>query len=307
MSSPPTHVCVSTPAWLHLLDISIFAISTHSILTHLYSLQHPLLFMLSLSIFATCHPKKGVATGRVSSAATKIALQRATATPQVTAAKLAYQTNRAAASRVRETPQETEARLADQRNGASASRASETPHETGSLAPKHNCVHELNLLIQNMLPTNNRTYKSVDVVMDPSQALLYPLEFLNSLEHTGITPRNLKLKVGVPIILLRNLHPSVLCNGTRLCVKNLYSHLIEATILTGCAKVRDVFIPRLPPILTDLSFDVKRIQFPVRLAFATSINKAQGQSPKIAGIHIQNPSFLHGQLYVVYSRVGYTT
>ena len=52
-------VCVSTPAWLHLLDISIFAISTHSVPTHVYSLQHPLLLMRSLSVFATCHPKKG--------------------------------------------------------------------------------------------------------------------------------------------------------------------------------------------------------------------------------------------------------
>ena len=55
-----------------------------------------------------------------------------------------------------------------------------------------------------------------------------------------------------------------------------------------------VFIPRIPPIPTDLSFDFKRIQFPFRLAFAMSLNKAQGQSLKIAGIHMQNPSFLHG-------------
>ena len=143
--------------------------------------------------------------------------------------------------------------------------------------------------------------------MDPSQALLYPVEFLNSLEHTGIPPRKLELKVGLPIILLRNLYSSGLCNGARLCVKNLYFHLIEATILTGCANVRDVFIPRIPPILTDLSFDVKMIQFPVRLAFATSINKAQGQSLKIAGIHMQNPNLLHGQLYVACSRVGHLT
>jgi len=143
--------------------------------------------------------------------------------------------------------------------------------------------------------------------MDPSQALLYPVEFLNSLEHTGIPPRKLELKVGLPIILLRNLYSSGLCNGARLCVKNLYFHLIEATILTGFAKLREVFIPRIPPILTDLSFDVKRIQFPVRLAFVTSINKAQKQSLKIAGIHMQNPRFLHGQLYVACSRVGHPT
>jgi len=89
-------------------------------------------------------------------------------------------------------------------------------------------------------------------------------------------------------------------------VKNLYSHLIEATILTGCAKGRDVFIPRIPLIPTDLPFNFKRIEFPVRLAFAMSTNKAQGQSLKIAGIHLQNPCFSHGQLYVAYSRVGHS-
>jgi hypothetical protein len=125
-----------------------------------------------------------------------------------------------------------------------------------------------------MLPTNSRTYTSVDVVMDPSQALLYPVEFLNSLEPTRIPPRNLQLKVRVLIMLLRNLDPPEMCNGTRLCVKNLYSHLIEATILRGCAKGRDVFIPQIPLIPTDWPFDFERIQFLVRLAFPMSINKA---------------------------------
>lgn len=35
---------------------------------------------------------------------------------------------------------------------------------------------------------------------------------------------------------------------------------------------------------TDMPFEFKRLQFPVRLAFAMSINKAQGQSLKVVGI-----------------------
>jgi hypothetical protein len=83
--------------------------------------------------------------------------------------------------------------------------------ERAILALKNNWIHTLNLQIQNLLLTNCRTYKSVDVVMDPSQAVLYPVEILNSLEPTGIYPHNLELKIGVPIMLLRNLDPLPTC------------------------------------------------------------------------------------------------
>jgi ATP-dependent DNA helicase PIF1 len=57
-------------------------------------------------------------------------------------------------------------------------------------------------------------------------------------------------------------------------------------------------------IPSDMPFEFKRLQFPVRLAFAISINKAQGQSLKVAGISLEAPCFSHGQLYVACSRVG---
>jgi ATP-dependent DNA helicase PIF1 len=51
---------------------------------------------------------------------------------------------------------------------------------------------------------------------------LYSVEFLNILQFSGITNHKLKLKVGVPILLLHNLNQSIgLCNGTRLIVKIL--------------------------------------------------------------------------------------
>ncbi|XP_064085397.1 uncharacterized protein LOC135200722 [Macrobrachium nipponense] len=48
----------------------------------------------------------------------------------------------------------------------------------------------------------------------------------------------------------------------------------------------------------------KRLQFPVRLALAMTINKAQGQSLRVAGINLEQPCFSHGQLYVACLRVG---
>uniref|UniRef100_UPI00358DFA46 ATP-dependent DNA helicase PIF6-like n=1 Tax=Myxine glutinosa TaxID=7769 RepID=UPI00358DFA46 len=96
-------------------------------------------------------------------------------------------------------------------------------------------------------------------------------------------------------------------NGTRLAVKTLMPHVLEATIMNGCAKGEDVFIPRIPIIPTDMPFQFKRLQFPVRLSFAMTINKSQGQSLKVAGVELTSPCFSHGQLYVACSRVGAST
>ena len=107
-------------------------------------------------------------------------------------------------------------------------------------------------------------------------------------------------------MLLRNLHPPKLCNGTRLVVKKLFPNVIKAMIISGRAKGEEVMIPRIPLISSpsDMAFSFKRLQFPVRLCFAMSINKSQGQTLKVAGLLLQDPCFSHGQLYVACSRVG---
>ena len=62
---------------------------------------------------------------------------------------------------------------------------------------------------------------------------------------------------------------------------------------------RDVLIPRLtltPSDSTVLGFTLKRTQFPVRVAYAMTINKAQGLALQKVGVHLSAKVFTHGQL-----------
>ncbi|GBN98488.1 hypothetical protein AVEN_186288-1 [Araneus ventricosus] len=140
--------------------------------------------------------------------------------------------------------------------------------------------------------------------MDKEQAVYYRTEFLNSLNPPGMPPHMLNLKVGSSIMLLRNLEPPKLCNGTRFCVSKLMANVILATILRGNNKGENVSIPRIPLIPSNMPFEFKRLQFPVRLAFAITINNTHDQSLKFRGINLETPCFSHGQLYGVCSRVG---
>jgi ATP-dependent DNA helicase PIF1 len=84
----------------------------------------------------------------------------------------------------------------------------------------------------------------------------------------------------------------------------LRNNIIEAVILTGPAKGEIAFIPRIPMIPSDLPFSFKRLQFPVQVSFAITINKAQGQTFKYVGVDLRTECFLHEQLYVAFSRTG---
>ncbi|KAF7281319.1 hypothetical protein GWI33_004810 [Rhynchophorus ferrugineus] len=97
--------------------------------------------------------------------------------------------------------------------------------------------------------------------------------------------------------MLHNVNQLLLRHGTRLAAKKMMNNVIEARIIKRKYKGEGVLIPRTLMITTDLPFDFKRLQFSVRLAFAMTINKSQGQSLEVCEINLEFPCFAHGQLF----------
>ncbi|XP_060873906.1 ATP-dependent DNA helicase pif1-like [Metopolophium dirhodum] len=152
------------------------------------------------------------------------------------------------------------------------------------VSPRNDTVNDINNMILQKVSSQIKIYRSIDTVTNIENAVHYPQEFFNSLNPSGLPPHELTLKIGIPIILLRNLSPPSMCNGIRLLTKELKDNLIVATIITGPAAGQLAHIPRIPMIPTDLSIPFKRVQFPVKISFALTINKSQGQTFELVGI-----------------------
>ncbi|GKA95991.1 DNA helicase [Tanacetum coccineum] len=90
------------------------------------------------------------------------------------------------------------------------------------VCPKNETTDIINARVLLLLNHQHCTYLSSDEATthgnDSGETkLLYPNEYLNSLKFAGLPPHRLELKVGAPIILLRNLNlTGGLCNGTRI-------------------------------------------------------------------------------------------
>jgi ATP-dependent DNA helicase PIF1 len=149
------------------------------------------------------------------------------------------------------------------------------------LTPKNGTVDDVNEMIMDIFGGEERTYLSADSAEDAGDNTEYAAEFPHTLNPSGMPPHKLRLMIGTPIILLRNLNAQEgMANGTRLIVERLMHRCLQARIMNGSHACSSVLIPRVPctPSRQELPFMLTRVQFPVRVAFAMTI-KQQGAGP----------------------------
>jgi ATP-dependent DNA helicase PIF1 len=175
------------------------------------------------------------------------------------------------------------------------------------LAVRNEDIHMLNRRILCLLCGNHQLYTSANTHSFEPGAEQHEqdisVEFLHSLNASGLPLAHLKLKEGCPIILLHNLDSKQgLGNGTRATIIRMSHCILEVCLIGGNHNGKLALIPQitLSPSIQGFNFSInlKRRQFPVQLTFAMTINKSQGQSVSHVGINLWVPAFLHGQLYI---------
>ncbi|KAF0299096.1 hypothetical protein FJT64_003644 [Amphibalanus amphitrite] len=103
-------------------------------------------------------------------------------------------------------------------------------------------VDNVNQVLMEMLPGATAEYRSIDSMTDP-EAVPMPTEVLNSLELSGLPSHRLTLKVGAPVILMRNIDAPRTVNGTLCTVSRLHANVLELRVGSGPSRGEALFLP----------------------------------------------------------------
>ena len=191
-------------------------------------------------------------------------------------------------------------------DGPSSTRAAAT---CAVASPFNAVVDELNLKcldrFHGIARRLHATHQLPDILSDiPALATE---EHMASVSASGVPAACLEFKVGCLVMCLRNLLPQLgIQNGTLLKVTKISDFVIQVQTLPSSSDVQPVqaSLPRiLFPVKTG-TLTFHRRQFPLRLAYARSINKMQGATITRLGLDMRSSVFSHGQLYVALSRVA---
>jgi ATP-dependent DNA helicase PIF1 len=134
---------------------------------------------------------------------------------------------------------------------------------------------------------------------------------MNAYRNSCFPDPIIQLKVGAPVMLIRNLSPAEgLVNGTRLIVTDITTvdnaKCVECIILNGVSTGKKALFHRIDfhhDFEDSCPIDFVCRQFPLHLCFAMTINKSQGQTfSSRVGIYLKQGIFDQGHLYVALSR-----
>ena len=177
------------------------------------------------------------------------------------------------------------------------------------LCPHNRTATQLNERILEMRSSTvpSKTYYSIDKSenfnpLDVNSPLADEIN-LNSVSKGTLPEHELKLKVGSPVMLLRNLSTEKgLSNGTILRVERLGDNIIWCRKQNGeLEKIQRIQFEDDEKDIGGISFT--RTQFPLRLAYAITITKSQGGTYDFVGANLLEDCFSHGQAYTLFSRV----
>ena len=182
------------------------------------------------------------------------------------------------------------------------------------LTPTNAAVQEVNDLALSRLPGDSIEFLSLDKVEEVNP-LVGP-EILNTQTCSGLPDHSLILKPGMPLICLRNMFQLDVCNDTRVVLEAVVGEgrgtCLKCRVCSGRRANEIVYLfqmkmNQMPGRDSDFGFTWSRRQFPVKPAFACTINKAQGATVQRLGLLLDDPEmqcFCHGQLYTAISRTG---
>jgi len=144
-----------------------------------------------------------------------------------------------------------------------------------------------------MLPRSCHTYLSSDIFHESSEHPdiddIHPPERLHGL--TFFPNNEIQLKIGAPVVLLRNLDPYLgLCNEVRFVVEHFGSKVLKARITTGRNIGQKLVISHidLTTFADDTPFALKRRQFPIKLQFAMQSTKVKLKNSNMLGFTFPN-------------------
>jgi len=150
------------------------------------------------------------------------------------------------------------------------------------MTTRNSIVEKINEHMLDMIPGEEKIYLSYDSTISKNSSGdaiedVHTPEFLNTIVASGLPNHKLRLKVGVPVMLLRNLDQQYgLCKGTRLIITRMSKFVLEGRVIFGSNVGDKVYIPRLSLSPSDIRipFKFQRRQFPIVVSFAMTINKS---------------------------------